>query len=127
MWYKSPVEFIESLAFTRRLSHLLGETADAVLQEIQEDLQANPLRGPLVRGLGGIRKARHSDPARKKGKRGGLRYLYVYLERREHIHLLYLFAKNEEEDLTQQERAWLRELAEHLESAEVRQWQGRSK
>jgi hypothetical protein len=119
------VEFIESRAFTRRLFHLLGDRADQVLQEIQGDLEVNPARGQMVRGLGGIRKARHSDPTRGKGKRGGLRYLYLYLELRERTHLLYLFGKNEEEDLTEAERTHLRELAAEIRKEEANRWQRR--
>lgn len=61
-----------------------------VLGAIQEDLLKNPARGDLVQGLGGIRKARIANPLRGKGKRGGYRYLFLYLEKRSHIHLLYL-------------------------------------
>jgi len=35
------------------------------------------------------------NPARGKGKRGGYRYLHLYLERRAHIHLLFLLDKGE--------------------------------
>jgi hypothetical protein len=61
-----------------------------------------------VFSLGGIRKARTADPSRKKGKRGGFRYLYLYLYlyfvRGEQIALLYLFDKNEKEDLTKADK-----------------------
>ncbi len=84
------MEFIESRPFTRRLHDLAGDRADEVLRAIQEDLQRNPDRGAMVRGLGGVRKARVANPSRGKGKRGGYRYLYLYLELRRHIHLLFL-------------------------------------
>lgn len=119
------MEFIESRAFTRRLFQLLSEAAEQTLEQIQADLQSNPLRGQMVPGLGGIRKARHSDPTRGKGKRGGLRYLYMYLELRQHIHLFYLFNKNEEEDLGREERALLRQMAADLKQEEARPWQKR--
>lgn len=96
--------YIESAAFTRRLYQLCGVNADHVLDEIQTELLKNPLAGDVVRGLGGIRKARCSNPSRGKGKRGGYRYLFLYLENRGHIHLLYLLDKDEQEDLTNEER-----------------------
>jgi hypothetical protein len=68
----------------------------------------------LVQGLGGIRKARSSNPARGKGKRGGFRYLYVYLEDRGHIHLLFLLDKDEQEDLSSDERKALRFWVEQI-------------
>ena len=119
------MEFIESRAFTRRLFQLLSAAAEEVLRQIQVDLEGNPQRGRVVPGLGGIRKARHSDPTRGKGKRGGLRYLYLYLESRQHVHLFYLFDKNEEEDLGREERALLRQMVADLRQEEARQWQRR--
>jgi hypothetical protein len=68
----------------------------------------------VVPGLGGIRKARISNPARGKGTRGGLRYLYLYLETRLHIHLLFLLDKNEQEDLSEQQRRQIRAMAAQI-------------
>jgi hypothetical protein len=75
-----------------------------------DDLLANPHRGQIAQGLAGIRKARTTNPGRKKGKRGGYRYLYLYLEHRSHIHLLFLLDKNEQADLSPAERSRVREL-----------------
>ena len=74
-----------------------------------------------MQGLGGIRKARVSNPSRGKGKRGGFRYLYLYLEDRKHIHLLYLLDKNEQEDLSSDERKALRALVAEIAQATGRQ------
>jgi hypothetical protein len=104
------VVFVESKAFTRRLHELAGDVADTVLADIQNALLENPARGDTVKGVGGIRKARLADPARGKGKRGGFRYMFLYLERRGHVHLLFLFDKNEQEDLNPAQRAFLRKL-----------------
>jgi hypothetical protein len=108
------VVYIESAAFTRRLRELAGENAEGVLSAIQDDLAANPHRGSMVQGLGGIRKARTGNPKRGKGKRGGFRYWYLFLERRDHIHLLLLLDKDEQEDLDPQERATLRRMVTEL-------------
>jgi len=72
------------------------------------------MRGDLVSGLGGIRKARAANPLRGKGKRGGYRYLFLYLENRNHIHLLFLLDKDEQEDLSDDERKALRTLVEQI-------------
>ena len=109
------LEFVESKVFTRKLFTIAGDRAEDVLLAIQSDLLRNPIRGSVVRGLGGIRKAKTSDPARNKGKRGGLRYLYIYFLRDEQIGLLYLFGKNEQEDLTEDEKGILAELAKEGE------------
>jgi len=108
------VIYIESTAFTKRLEQLARESATDVLSAIQADLLRNPLRGDLVQDLGGIRKARCFNPTRGKGKRGGYRYLFLYLEKRSHIHLLYLLDKGEQEDLSSAERRVLRALVSEI-------------
>jgi hypothetical protein len=103
--------FIESKAFARRLLRIAGDRADEVLWAIQSDLLKNPTRGSRVEGISGLRKARASDPVRKKGKRGGFRYLYIYLPREQQIGLLFLFDKGEKEDLTREDKKELAKLA----------------
>jgi hypothetical protein len=83
------VEFIESPAFTRRLHQLAGGAADELLSAIQRELLEKPDRG--------------------KGERGGYRYLYLYFERRQHIHLLILLDKNEQEDASDEQRRQMRD------------------
>lgn len=108
------VVFIESRPFTSRVHELAGASALDVLNRIQQDLLKEPQRGDLVQGLGGVRKARVSNPARGKGKRGGFRYFFLYLERRSHIHLLLLLDKGEQPDLTQNQRKAVRLLVEQV-------------
>jgi mRNA-degrading endonuclease RelE of RelBE toxin-antitoxin system len=109
LWYYHNVEFIESRPFTRKLHQLAGENADEVLKAIQGDLEQKANRGVVVPGLAGVRKARVANPARGKGKRGGYRYLYLYLEKRQQVHLLILLDKNEQEDATVEQRRQIRE------------------
>jgi hypothetical protein len=92
------------------LQELGGACSEDILQATQRDSLANPERGQAVQGLGGIRKARSANPGRGKGKRGGFRYLYLYLAHRGHIHLLFLLDKDEQEDLTSMERSILRKM-----------------
>ncbi len=110
--------YIESGAFTRRLHQLTGASAFSVLNSIQADLLKNPERGDLVQGLGGIRKARCPNLTRGKGKRGGYRYLFLYLQQRSHIHLLYLLDKGEQEDLSNEERRLLRALVTRIKETQ---------
>ena len=109
--------FIESIAFTRRLKELAGAGADDVLSEIQKDLLAKPDRGVMPRHLGGIRKERTSNPGRGKGKRGGFRYMWLHLEEKHHIHLLFLLDKDEQEDLSKQQQKLLKALVRQLKGA----------
>ena len=108
------LEFIEFPAFTNRLMALAKEHADDVLLEIQNDLLANPKRGKVVQGTAGVRKARATDPARGKGKRGGFRYLYFYIERDGQIFLLMVFSKDERDDLTKDQKKTLAKLIREL-------------
>jgi DNA-binding transcriptional regulator YiaG len=109
------VVFIESVAFTRRLRKLAGKNTEDVLNAIQDDLVADPQRGTVVEGLGGIRKARVANHSQGKGKRGGFRYRHLFLERRDHIHLLILLDKDEQVDLDSEQRTALRRMVAELE------------
>jgi len=44
------------------------------------------------------------DPASSRGKSGSYRYLYLYLEHAGRIHLLYLFSKGEQSDLSHDQK-----------------------
>jgi hypothetical protein len=104
------LEFIEFPGFTRRLLVLAKEHADEVLLQIENDLLDNPERGAVIRGLSGVRKARVADPVRGKGKRGGFRYMYYYIERDGQVFLLSIFNKDEQEDLSPEQKAELRKV-----------------
>jgi hypothetical protein len=108
------VLFIEFRGFTERLHRLARQDADTVLRAIQGDLLANPSRGAVVPGLAGIRKARAENPARGKGKRGGFRYMYYFLEYEDEIYLLSLFDKGQQEDLSEKQKAALRAVVAEL-------------
>jgi len=88
--------FIESKIFSKQV----GELPAMVLTEIQSDLVKDPTRGDIVKGTHGVRKARVADRNSARGKSGGYRYLYLYLEHAGRIHLLYLFSKGEQADLS---------------------------
>ena len=59
--------------------------------------------------------ARHG-PEIPGGEResGGFPYWYLFLERRDHIHLLILLDKDEQEDLDSQQRTALRRMVAEL-------------
>jgi len=54
------------------------------------------------------------SPARRKGKRGGYRYMHLYLAHRAHIHLLFLLDKGEQEGLSTEQRKALRQMVAEL-------------
>ncbi len=102
------LEFVESKVFNRRVREL------ELLTAIQADLIENPERGGLVQGTGGARKARVADPYQRRGKSGSYRYLYLYLPHVGRIHLLYLYGKDEQDDLSPQQKRILRELGQAI-------------
>jgi hypothetical protein len=111
------VVFIESRPFTQRLTQLAGASADQVLSAIQDELLKNPERGRLVQGTGGVRKARTGNLGRQKGSRGGFRYFFPYLQRKQHIHLLALLDKGEQEDISKEERKVLQALVDQIKKS----------
>jgi hypothetical protein len=52
----------------------------------------------VIRGSGGLRKARWSAPG--SGKRGGIRVIYSWDEPSDSFYMLYAYRKNVQEDLT---------------------------
>ena len=85
-----------------------------VLSSIQADLIQNPERGNIVKGTHGVRKTRVADPGLQRGKSGSYRYLYLYLERAGRIHLLYLFSKGEQADLSAEQRRIIGRLSQEI-------------
>lgn len=82
--------FIEQPTFTRLLVELVDDEA---YREFQQELVANPEKGPVVQGSGGLRKVRMALPGR--GKRGGARVLYLYFPKRDTIIFYYLYTKGD--------------------------------
>lgn len=72
-----------------------------------------------------MRKMRWASSRQQRGKRGGLRLLYLYIPQAECLHLLHCFAKNEKEDLTREERRAVRRLVEQLKEETQRRERGR--
>lgn len=103
-------EFIESEVFSKQLREIGRE----VLVKIQSDLVQNPERGAIMKGTHGVRKARAADPDSSRGKSGSYRYLYLYLEHAGRIHLLYLFSKGDQADLSPQQKQIIGALSQEI-------------
>lgn len=102
------IYFIETSVFTKRVDDLGNE----ILYAIQDDLLKDPQRGATVAGTGGARKARTADPGRGKGKRSGVRYMYVYFQETQTIYLLFLYGKDEQDDLTKEQKKIVEKLVD---------------
>lgn len=80
--------------------------------EFKKSLVANPEQGDVISGTGGIRKTRLKSAS--KGKSGGFRVCYLNVEDKTIIFLLFIFQKNEQENLSAAEKLELRQLAEAI-------------
>ncbi len=78
-------------------------------------LAAAPEAHPVVPGLNGVRKARFG--AQSRGKQGGVRVIYFYAISREIVYLLGIYAKNEREDLTNDQKKAINKAVEELKAA----------
>jgi mRNA-degrading endonuclease RelE of RelBE toxin-antitoxin system len=97
--------FVETRVFSRqRREHLEEEQFRA----LQNHLLEKPDTGARIPGTGGLRKLRWSTEGR--GKRGGVRIIYVVVETRKIILLLLLYPKNVQDDLSAEQKRVLRGL-----------------
>ncbi len=96
------MELIETSVFTRQITELLD---DDEYRQFQARLADNPALGPIIRGGGGIRKARVGVGSR--GKSGGARIIYYWVVRKDLILLLYAFPKSVAANLTAKQTAQL--------------------
>ena len=71
------VIFVEVPLFTELITGLVDDEAYA---EFQKELLQSPRKGNVISHSGGLRKIRMRLPGR--GKRGGARVIYLYLEER---------------------------------------------
>lgn len=107
------LEFIYTPLFERMGRTLLDDEA---MRQVEERLLIDPRAGDLVAATGGVRKLRVSLHGR--GRRGGARLVYLYVELRSRIYFLLVYAKNERIDLTPADKKMLRELVKQLEGGE---------
>lgn len=98
---------VETPVFTRQV---LAANPDEEYRRLQLSLIENPELGVLIPGAGGLRKVRWK--AEGRGKRGGHRVIYYWAREPGVILMLYLFAKNERDDLTPEQKRLLRRVAE---------------
>lgn len=102
--------FIEVPLFTKRWKEIGLDDSD--LLNLQIMLLKNPLSGPVMEGTGGIRKVRF--PLENKGKSGSIRVCYTDFEEYEVTYLITAFTKNEQDNLSSEEKNVLKKLVKAL-------------
>jgi hypothetical protein len=99
--------FVELPPFSRVRPDYLD---DEKFLSLQLALLSQPDAGEVIRGTGGLRKLRHADPRRGKGKRGGLRIIYYWWLGGDQFWLFTVYDKDEADDLNAKERKALKSL-----------------
>lgn len=101
------MQIVETTVFTRLISDLMDDESYRLLQI---ELITDPEKGSIIPGSGGLRKIRWKPEGR--GKRGGIRIIYYWAASRGKIVMLYIFPKNERDDLSKEQLKVLRHRVE---------------
>ena len=108
--------FIETSEFSKWVGKWL---TDETYAQLQNKLQSHPNIGNVMPRCGGLRKVRVSDPRRGKGKRGGIRVIYLHVPEVEWIFMLDIYGKGEKDDLNAEEKKALAQLAKQLKDEAI--------
>ena len=106
MAYNTGMIFIETPIFTKRIQKAMDDDAYAA---VQRELVKRPDVGDVIQVSGEIRKVRWGGSGR--GKRGGSRTLYFW-NCAGRIYMLYVYLKNERENMTANQLKLLRQTIE---------------
>lgn len=104
------VEIIRTRRYQKDVRRL-GLT-DLEIRALEQEIASNPQVGDVVPGLGGIRKMRFGFGGR--GKRGGGRAIYFLMVSDDAAFMLFAYARNEQEDLTQDQHRTALALIEEI-------------
>jgi hypothetical protein len=103
--------FVYLPIFDRTAAHL--RMTDDDLAAVENELVADPRRGDVIPNTNGARKVRVALQGR--GKSGGARAIYLYVEMKGRIYFIAVYAKNMRENLSEAEKKDLRTLIGVLE------------
>jgi len=107
MAYSFLMIIIETPIFTKQL---LSNLSDEEYRLFQATLLQRPDAGKVIPGGGGLRKVRWGLEGR--GKSGGARVIYYWFTERGTILLLFMYPKNVQENLTQDQLKQLKKIVE---------------
>ncbi len=102
------LHFIEGNAFTRKWEQLA--LTDLDLQGLQNEIVKNGTQCPVIPGTGGLRKMRFAPLSWPTGKRGALRIGFTLLPIFNTAFLIAIISKNEQDDLSQQDKKQIKEF-----------------
>jgi hypothetical protein len=99
--------FVELPAFARFRADDLDDDG---FRALADAMMKNPESGKVIEGTGGLRKLRHGDTRRGKGKRGGLRVIDYWWSEGSQFWLFTLYDKDEMDDLSASEKKALKNM-----------------
>ena len=102
---------IKTPTFTRQADKIFSEDEK---RELIDLLAENPLAGDEIPGTGGVRKLRFAASGR--GKRGGARVIYYYLDRAMPIYALLACTKAAKIDMTPEGKRTISAIAAALKA-----------
>ena len=112
MGYITPVQTIaETPTFTKQAEALFDEVEK---QGLITYLAEHPLEGDVIPSTGGVRKLRYAASGR--GKRGGARVIYYYLDSDMPLYALLVYPKNVKTDLTPTDKKAVAALVDKLKA-----------
>lgn len=79
---------------------------------MEDEIASDPLYWPVIRGTGGVRKARFARDS--MGKRGGGRVCYLYLKLCETVYMLKAYSKNDKEDLSEKDKKAIKKVVDRI-------------
>lgn len=105
--YTEYLKVIATPRYEKDAKRLLKEEEKAAMEL---SIMTDPEAHPVVPGLSGVRKARWSRQG--KGKSGGVRAIYYYSVAPSVMYLIYIYAKNEQANLNQDQRKQVKKVVE---------------
>ena len=98
---------IETPIFTKLITQIMS---DDEYRALQEALIMRPELGVVIKNSGGLRKLRWALQGR--GKSGGVRVIYYWMNADEQLYMLLAYPKNEQENLTDMQLNTLRAIVQ---------------
>jgi len=94
------MQIVRTTRYRKDLKRLRMTAAE--IRTLEQSIADDPTIGDVIPGLGGIRKVRFARG--NQGKRGGGRAIYFVMVADDQAIMLLAYAKNEQEDLSQDQR-----------------------
>ena len=105
MQHMKSVQLFVTRTYERAVHKLMPDNARVEMEAV---VITDPENAPVIPGTGGIRKLRWAGSGR--GKRGGIRAIYLYDAGAKAVYLLTVYAKAERDDLTPADKKRLARL-----------------